>query len=372
MKIVADENIPLVNELFGEFGSVLTRAGRHISADDVHDADILLVRSVTRVNASLLAGSQIKFVGTCTIGVDHLDQTFLKNNNIAFSSAPGCNALGVVQYVVAALAQLNCLDTSKRVGIIGCGNVGGRLYRTLTQAGFDCVCYDPFLTTEQIADLQPWEALEACDIICTHTPLTTDGDYPTFHMLEKTFFKKMKQGALLLNAGRGEVVDNAALLQHFEAGNANNIRVVLDVWEPEPKLNISLLHYVSLGTPHIAGYSYEGKTNGSLMIYEALGRWLDVAADKLQARLAQVRQHAYGEPQLLPSMSLLDAILATYPIKEDDMHLRAVSHSLDTEFDLLRKHYPQRREFNHYIATDVADSERELYSALGFREALSQ
>lgn len=370
MKIVADENIPLVNELFGEFGSVVTRAGRHISSDDVHDADILLVRSVTRVNASLLAGSQVKFVGTCTIGTDHLDQTFLNENNIAFFSAPGCNALGVVQYVFAALAQLNRLDAHNRVGIIGCGNVGGRLYRALKRAGFDCVCYDPFLTTQQIADLGAWEALATCDIICAHTPLTAEGDYPTFHMLGKRFFQKMKSGALLLNAGRGEVVDNAALLQHFESGNTNNIQVVLDVWEPEPNLNVSLLHHVSLGTPHIAGYSYEGKTNGSLMIYEALGRWLEKPTDKLLARLGKVKAQAYGEPKALSPLSVVDAILATYPIKEDDAHLRAVSHRLATEFDLLRKHYPQRREINHYIATDVPENERALFSALGFRESV--
>jgi len=365
MRILADENIPFVKELFGELGSVITLAGRNISNDDVKNIDALIVRSVTDVNESLLAGSQVKFVGTCTIGIDHLDQNYLHERHIAFASAPGCNAQGVVQYVFAALAQLRLLDKPLRVGIIGCGNVGGRVYRAMKGAGYACTVYDPFLTADQVADLGAWDTLFDCDVVCVHTPLTTVGPHPTFHMIGASFFSRMKSGALLLNAGRGPVVDNVALLRHFDQYNSNNIQAVLDVWEPEPCLNVQLRDKVSLGTPHIAGYSYEGKTNGSLMIYEALANWLGQTADKTAATLARVKQAAFGEPEWLTADNLMDAILHTYPILNDDKNLRAVSSCMATEFDLLRKHYPQRREFSHYrVSGGVSENTR--CTALGF------
>ena len=270
MKIVADENIPYVDALFGELGEIVTRPGRDICAADVADADVLLVRSVTSVNQRLLGDSNVKFVGTCTIGTDHLDKNWLDSAGIEYRSAPGCNAYGVVQYVFSVLANLDLLRGQPKVGVIGCGNVGGRLYRTLKALGLDVVVYDPFLSKSNIPDLQEWEALYDCDIVCTHTPLTTSGPHPTEKMITTNFFSNLKTGCLLLNAGRGGVIDNNALSDYLDGDNLNNVRVVLDVWESEPDVHRKLLHQVIFASPHIAGYSFEGKTNGSLMIFTAL------------------------------------------------------------------------------------------------------
>jgi len=366
MKIVADENIPLVQELFGSLGDVVVLPGRQISAADVRDAEVLLVRSVTQVNRELLEASSVKFVGTCTIGTDHLDQNYLNSSGITYSSAPGCNAKGVVQYVFAALAQLQRLDTQLKIGIVGCGNVGGRLYLALKKAGHTCVCYDPFLSKQDIEDIGEWNDLFDCDVVCTHTPLTIDGPYPTHHMMSTDFFQQMKPGALLLNAGRGAAIDNQALLHYLRGGNTNDLRIVLDVWEPEPNLDTALLEFVSLGSPHIAGYSYEGRTNGSLMIYEALSRWLGLPDSDTDETIVKAKAKTYGEPIALKADSLREAILKTYPILEDDINLRAVKNSLSKEFDLLRKNYPQRREFSHYTILDPATEFVSQYQALGF------
>lgn len=192
MKIVADENIPFVRELFSLFGEVVTLAGREIKPDDVQSADILLVRSVTQVNADLLKASKIQFVGTCTIGVDHLDTPYLQQKNIVYKSAPGCNAQSVVQYVLAALAECECLQKNKSIGIVGCGNVGSRLYKSLKLLGFHCVVYDPLLSPAVNPDLCSWSALYDCDILCLHAPLTRSEPFPSFHMFSEKQLQQLK------------------------------------------------------------------------------------------------------------------------------------------------------------------------------------
>ena len=169
--------MPLVEELFGDFGEVVRMPGRTLTQTDLLDADVLLVRSVTNVDQQLLDGTGIRFVGSATIGTDHIDQQYLAKEHIAFANAPGCNANSVVNYVFAALSQLNVDWQTKRVGIIGCGNVGGLLYQTLKTMGVDCCCYDPFLNTGQIPDLTDLESVLSCDVISMHTPLTRTGDF---------------------------------------------------------------------------------------------------------------------------------------------------------------------------------------------------
>ena len=184
MIIVADENIPLVKEFFGQLGEVRCLPGRQISAIDIQDADALIVRSVTTVDENLLAGSRVRFVGTCTIGVDHLDQDFLAAQGISWSSAPGCNANSVVEYVYSALCHLNINWLELKIGIIGCGNVGGLLYQRLKAQGVKVCCYDPNLTLEQNPDLVDLDTVLACDLVSMHTPLVITGPYPSFHLLD--------------------------------------------------------------------------------------------------------------------------------------------------------------------------------------------
>ncbi len=368
MKIVADENIPFAGELFAHFGEVTLLPGREIENADVKKANILLVRSVTSVNAVLLEDTPVEFVGTCTIGVDHLDQDYLTSKSIAFHSAPGCNALGVVQYVFSALARLDLLDPQKKVAIIGCGNVGGRLYRYLRALGCRCLCIDPYKTKKDIPDLAQFEDIYDADIVCMHTPLVTEGEHPTEAMLGYEHFRKMKPGAALINAGRGECIDNSALRRYL--AQYKDLKVVLDVWAGEPNIDTALARMVDFGTPHIAGYSYEGKVNGSTMIFEALGRYLNEPHEKIQAMLADLRARCFGPREKLNGENLKDLILKSYDLHQDHAQLQAVLDSLPTSFDRLRKHYAKRREFTHYLGelTQAGDEGAStVLAALGFR-----
>lgn len=371
MKIVADENIPLIEAFFQDLGEIHRLPGRQMRAEDVADADALLVRSVTRVDAGLLEGSKVRFVGTCTIGVDHLDADYLTARGIRYSSAPGCNANSVVEYVYAALGNLNVNWLPRTVGIIGCGNVGGLLYRRLRAQGVKCYCYDPFLTPEQNEDLASLEAVLACDIISMHTPLTISGPHPSYHLIGARELEQLKPGAVLLNCGRGPVIDNQALLQHLQSDP--DLQVVLDVWEPEPDLSQPLLERVALGTPHIAGYSYDGKLKGTEMIYEALCRHLAVEPRKTVGDLVQpLTDNQLTVAAADPWNAARQLIPQVYDVAADDQRLRELARrsqageaDFAAGFDLLRKHYPMRREFHNY-RVDHQQAE-EWLGVLGFQ-----
>lgn len=373
MKILADENIPLVNEFFQSIGEVVTRPGRTMTNVDAKDASALLVRSVTNVNKTLLSPSQVNFVGTCTIGVDHLDQQWLESNHIAYSSAPGCNANSVVEYVYAALCHLDINWLDKKFGIIGCGNVGGLLYKRLKLQGVDCYCYDPLRTPEGNEDLTTLEKVLSCDIISMHTPLTKTGEHPSFHLIGLTELQQLKAGATLLNCGRGPVINNADLLAFLT--ERDDVRVVLDVWEPEPDILLDLLDKVVLGSPHIAGYSYDGKLKGTEMIYQALCKHLKRSANlsvhdlvpALADNLLQVDQAQTTWQQVK------QLIAQVYSIADDDRRLRALAQrarngeeSFAIGFDNLRKNYPTRREFHNYHVNGADNKTAEWLRVLGF------
>jgi len=369
MKILADENIPYVHEFFGGFGEVITAPGRHLNREQLEDAEVLLVRSVTRVDERLLAGSAVRFVGTCTIGTDHLDKEYLRRNHIAFASAPGCNAGGVVQYVLAALTELASHWRQKRVGVIGRGNVGGRLCQALDALQVNYLAYDPFLSPSDHPRMCAVEQALDCDIICVHTPYTTAGPHPTHHMIGSQQLRNLRPGAILLNAGRGGGIDGRALLAHLQADA--DLRVVLDVWENEPDIDLALLELVALGSPHIAGYSYEGKLNGSAMIHAALAQFLGVDLEAAAQRCEELMVRLRGAPATVVCDSLNQAILATYEVNSDDERLRhalaeAGSGGVGMAFDRLRKTYPERREFSHYKVVGADTHLQEQLQAIGF------
>ena len=361
MKIVADQNMPLVHELFRPFGQVHLLPGREIMPADVADADVLLVRSVTQVSRQLLESSKVTFVGSATIGTDHIDIDYLQAANITFAHAPGCNAEAVVQYDLSVMCRLVPGWQRKTVGIVGCGNVGGRLYKKLRDIGVNCRVYDPFLGSASNEDLVPFEELlGSCDIICLHTPITKTGLFPTHHLFNSDVLSRLKPGALLLNAGRGGVIDNSALLAHLEGGS--RLQVALDVWEPEPQLNLKLMAMVTLATPHIAGYSLEGKTNGTLMVFDAFLKSLGKTAPQSEEPVDEFQ--ALGDQD-----SLDEAILASYDVAADDQRMREALSGLGNPeavglaFDQMRKDYPVRREFSYYSVVS-ADGD---FKRLGFR-----
>lgn len=355
----------MVDELFGHLGTITYLPGRQISKADIVDADMLLVRSVTRVDRELLDGSAVGFVGSATIGTDHVDIDYLAEQGIRFAHAPGCNANAVVQYDLSVLSNLQPDWQQCTVGIVGCGNVGGRVYRTLKGLGVNCLVYDPFLSAEQVPDLVDFQAVLAADIIFVHTPLTTEGPFPTMHLFNAEVLAGLSENTLLVNAGRGAVIDNAALLERLISGS--KLRVALDVWEPEPDINPELLEQVLLATPHIAGYSREGKVRGTEMLAEDYSQWSVKSAVVKTVNAERNSETVRGE-------NLSQIILAAYDVADDDRRMREAMGNLSSGsradsvaevFDQLRKDYPQRHEFTHFIA-EVPGSLSSQTQLLGF------
>ncbi len=382
MLIVADENIPLLDSFFEDIGDIRRVSGRHIAASDVKDADILLVRSVTRVDATLLAGSRVRFVGTATIGTNHIDQDWLRKQGIAFASAPGCNARSVVEYVLSVLslyAEQRSLEdwATLSVGIIGAGNVGGALDRCLSRLGFQVrVCDPPRALADEdgASDFVSLDEALGCDVVTLHTPLIETGDYPTVHLLGAVELAGLSAGQLLINSSRGEVVDGEALLSRLSQPDAPT--VALDVWEQEPRISVDLVRRVWLATPHIAGYSLEGKVQGTEMVYQALCRFLGLPVRKSAGQyLPQPALSKLGFTRTAgPAEAAGIAIRACYDPRRDDAHLRyALTQDSNGErgqaFDTLRRTYRVRREFSS-VKVQLKGGSRSLqdvFRHLGFK-----
>jgi len=380
MLIVADENIPLLDSFFGDFGEVRRVSGRSMTAEDVRDADILLVRSVTRVNRELLEGSRVRFVGTTTIGTDHVDLDWLEQQGIRFSAAPGCNANSVAEYVLSVLSlyaeKRGLTDWSQlSVGIVGVGNVGGELAHKLERLGFDVrLCDPPRAELEQDGPefVSLGEAM-TCDVVSLHTPLTREGDYPTFHMIGEQELDSLGANQLLINSGRGEVIDSAALQARLGRGDAPV--VALDVWEQEPAIHPGLVEQVWLATPHIAGYSLEGKVQGTEIIYQALSQFLGLPVRKKAGQF--LPEPALSKLSFTSSAEEEDAIRialrACYDPRRDDIRLRnamaASAQERSAAFDRLRRDYPVRRECSSLKIQlkGTSKSLQDSFRAIGFK-----
>ena len=347
MKIVADENLAFTEYFFAEFGDIHQAAGRSLSHDDVKDAEALLVRSVTKVNAQLIQNTPLKFVGSATIGTDHLDISAIEAQQIAWSNAAGCNAQAVAEYVITALLKLNPTLLSQNnqftLGIIGLGNVGSRLAYMAKLLGWNVIAYDPFVQHHDIQQVELEELLKNSDAITTHVPLTKSGEYPTYHLMNEHALSLMKSNAILINSARGPVVSETALIADIQK---NNRQVVLDVFEHEPEISQQLLDLVTIVTPHIAGYSLEGKARGTQMIYEAFCKTFDYPAHKkFESQLPACDQYFYGNSI---KQTLKEHLTDIYDISRDDQNLRAClkDGKVDQKaFDYLRKTYPLRREW---------------------------
>ena len=370
MKILVDENMPYARELFSRLGEVKAVPGRPIPVAELDDADALMVRSVTKVNASLLEGKAIKFVGTATAGTDHVDDAWLKQAGIGFSAAPGCNAIAVVEYVFSALLMLAERDgfalRDRTVGIVGVGNAGGRLQARLEALGIrTLLCDPPRADRGDEGDFRSLDALvQEADILTFHTPLFKEGPYKTLHLADDALISRLKPGSILINACRGAVVDNAALLARLTAGQ--DLSVVLDVWEGEPDLNVDLLNTIDIGTAHIAGYTLEGKARGTTQVFEAysafIGHEQHVALDTLLPAPEFGRITLHG-PLDQPTLKRL--VHLVYDVRRDDAPLRNVA-GIPGEFDKLRKNYLERREWSSlYVMCDDADAAA-LLCKLGF------
>jgi erythronate-4-phosphate dehydrogenase len=354
MKIFFDENMPYAKEFFSDIAGSETQlisfSGRDLSPEQVRDADVLLVRSITQVNEALLnENKKLSFVGTATIGTDHIDQTYLAKRDIAFHSAPGCNAVSVAEYVISALvilAERYLFDFTKlSVGIVGGGNTGSRLSEKLSALGIQYKICDPILAadandTREFVSLE--EALE-CDVISLHVPKVIDGEYPTYHLLDETRLHNLKDEQILISACRGEVIDNHALLALKESGHG--LKLVLDVWEGEPDVLTPLIDYTEIATAHIAGYSLEGKARGTQMLYQALCQHINVEPScQLETLLPTANISSVELNQEFNEIVLNQLVKMVYDVRRDDAIFRQQLSSQG--FDALRKNYPTRREFS--------------------------
>lgn len=353
MKILADENIPHIVSAFSTIGTVHTIAGRTITPKDLKNIDILLVRSVTKVDKQLLNGSAVRFVGTATIGFDHIDLDYLKQHNIGFASAPGCNANSAAEYVLSTLLvlaqQQHFKLRDKTIGIIGCGNVGSNVLQKLQALGVRCLVNDPPLQEAQNRDaFVDLETVLQADIVTLHVPLEKSGLHPTYHLVNRPFLSQLKEHAILLNISRGDVVDEAALM--YCTMNRPDLTVALDVWAHEPSINPLLAQKATIATPHIAGYSLDGKLRGTEMLYTAVCHYFQYkptwqATDHLpQPAVSEI----HFSDNNTDTEALFTAVTACYDVRRDDALLRHMFQQAQpaTYFDYLRKNYPARREFS--------------------------
>lgn len=356
MKIICATNIPFANEAFGALGSLQIMSPPEITNTVVRSADILIVRSTLKVNSGLLSGSRVRFVGTCTIGNDHLDIGWLEKNGINWHAAPGCNANSVAEYVVVSLLTLAARRRlslqGKTIGIIGVGNVGRLVVKKAEALGMRAVLNDPplFDATGNESYRPLDEVLANSDIISVHVPLTRNGKHPTFHLAGADLFDRMKPAGIFINAARGAVMHSESFLEARAKGILAN--AVIDCWEGEPVFRLDVLGAADIATPHIAGHSFEGKVMGTAIIYRQLCEFLGIKPDWnpepcLQSSPApEITFDAAGLPE---EEALLKIARAVYDVEADDRDFRARACSdaatRGKNFEMMRTNYHMRREF---------------------------
>ena len=370
MNIYIDENIPYAREFFSDFGDLHFFSGRTLTAETIKNADVLLVRSITNVNEALLhLTTKLKFVGTATIGTDHIDQAYLASRDIAFSSAPGCNKVSVAEYVLSALLVLAEQQQfnlkTKSVAIVGAGNTGTAVYERLTALGITCSLYDPPLQKQgDKRQFCEFSSVLKADVVSLHVPKIMDGDDPTWHLFDESVFSKLNAQQILINASRGEVIDNQALLSLCKQNKAPTL--VLDVWENEPNIEQALIPFSAIVTPHIAGYSLDGKVRGTEMLYQALCKLLSQPALHSLSTFMPSPQVSGVSINKEIDITLFKSLMhLVYDVRRDDALFRQVVAD-ECGFDNMRKNYVERRELSSLKVTSSLTDQQKQLSELGF------
>ncbi len=370
MKILFDENMPYAASLFSRLGAAQGISARKIPHDLLMNAKALLVRSITQVNAALLSRSNVNFVGTATSGTDHVDQVWLQKQGIVFSSAPGCNAISVVEYVFSALLVLSERDgfqlRDKSIGIVGVGNIGSCLNARLKALGVrTLLCDPPRAKRGDKEEFWPLEKLVAeADVLTFHIPLNKSGKYASLHLVDEDLLASLPDNRILLNTCRGPVVDSTALLKALAKGK--KLRTVLDVWDPEPDFSTALLERVDIGTAHIAGYSLEGKARGTIAVFEAYGHYIEHPQKIALTSLLPIAEFSHIQLNgRLDQEKLKRLIHLVYDVRRDDALMRGIVNT-SSEFDRLRKYYQDRREWSSLRVQCDNSSSAEVLLNLGF------
>jgi len=354
IKIIADDKIPFLKGVLEPFAEIEYYPGKEITKDKVINADALIIRTRTKCNADLLEGTNIKFIATATIGIDHIDTNYCDKNNIKWTNAPGCNSSSVMQYVTSALLTLaekeNFILADKTIGIIGVGNVGSKIQKVADILGMKVLLNDPPRARvggdEQFCDLN--KIKEEADIITFHVPLITEGEDKTFHIADEKFFNELRKEPIIINSSRGEVIKTSAIKSAVKNNKVKN--VVIDVWEDEPDIDLELLDLVDFGTPHIAGYSTDGKVNGTTVCVNKINRFFNLGLKEnwIPENIpnAENGNKIYLDCNSKTEQEILnEAVRQTYSITDDDKILR---NSPET-FEKQRGDYRIRREFDNYF-----------------------
>ena len=348
MKIIIDDKIPYIKGALEPFAEVIYIAGNKTTPEVVKDADAIITRTRTICNAKLLDGSKVKFIASATIGYDHIDTDYCEKSGITWTNAPGCNSKSVEQYIASALLALakkkNFFLKEKTIGIVGVGNVGSKVARLCEIFGIKVLLNDPPRARIEggkgFVELR--EILEKADIITLHVPLNMDGADKTYHLADNSFFSAAKQHPIIINSCRGEVTDTQLLKSVLKSGQISG--AVIDCWENEPEIDHELLDLADFGTPHIAGYSKDGKANGTSMSVRALSKFFGLGINNWKCKgveLPESTEIIIDGTGKTTQQVLSEAIFATYDIRKDDKRLRA---SVET-FEKQRGDYPVRREF---------------------------
>jgi erythronate-4-phosphate dehydrogenase len=372
MKFIIDDKIPYIQGALEPFGEVMYLSGPKTTPEIARDADAIITRTRTICNEELLAGSAVKIIATATIGFDHIDTDYCEKAGIRWTNAPGCNSKSVEQYIASALfvlAERKGFELKgKTIGVVGVGQVGSKVARVCELFGMKVLLNDPprarvegddkFCSLEKI--------MQEADFITLHVPLNMQGEDATYHLADDRFFQLLKRKPFLINSCRGEVLDSVAakvaVQNHLISG------VVIDCWENEPEIDLELLDLVDLATPHIAGYSKDGKANGTTMSIQALSRFFGLGIDEWKANDVEVPESTFIQLDgrtLTEEEMLSQAVLATYDIRNDDANLRRNPEL----FEKLRGDYPVRREYPVYTiqCRNVEPNLQEILKALGFK-----
>ena len=372
MKIVIDENIPFIKGVFEPWADVVYSPGHVIDTAMVADADALIVRTRTKCNSQLLSGSRVKIIASATIGFDHMDTRWLEAEGIKWVNAPGCNSGSVMQYIVTSLfylASKYSLDLrSLTLGVVGVGNVGSRVAKAARIIGMKVLQNDPpRKRREGLKDFVPLEKILAgSDILTLHVPLTMEGHDRTHYLINRENLSQLKKGCIVINSSRGEVVDNIALRDALEKDALGG--AVLDVWEGEPEADRKLIGLADLATPHIAGYSVDGKANATINSVRQVSARLHIPLhDWLPGMLPQPAEPVIDLNPFAARNTSLDlvgmAVKHTYPIEEDDRLFR----SNPEKFEFLRDNYRKRREFSSFNVKITEEETRRILEDLGFK-----
>ena len=372
LRIIADDKIPFLRGALEPYAEVVYLPGKEITREAVLNADAMLIRTRTVCNENLLHGTNVRFIGTATIGFDHIDTRYCDDHNIRWTNAPGCNSSSVQQYIASALLQVagdfSFSLRNKTLGVIGVGNVGTKVAKLAGILGMNVLLNDPprarregegeFVKLETI--------LRESDIVTLHVPLTITGEDKTHHLFDREILGKMKKGSWLFNSSRGEVVDNKALSDSIRSSLTGG--AVIDVWENEPEIDPILLSVVHIATPHIAGYSTDGKANGTAMVVNLLSDFFDLPHRNWFPE--NVPEPVYPEIKIdgmgkTEEDVIRQTFLHTYSIMEDDRKLRASPSG----FEKQRGDYPLRREFPSYsvMLTNAPESVKSVLEMMGFR-----